>query len=61
MKDPAVQEAVDKLKNLISEINILNEYLYSEGVNFTIAEKSGQGQGPKTWAISYLAQSVKYD
>lgn len=61
MKDPKVQEAVDKLKALIAELNTLNEYFYSEGVSFSISEKSGNGAGPKTFDISYLSQSVKYE
>lgn len=61
MKDPKVQEAVDKLKALVAELNTLNEYFYAEGVSFSISEKSGNGVGPKTFNISYLSQSVKYE
>lgn len=61
MKDPKVQEAVDKLRSLIAELNELNQFFFAEGVNFSISEKSGNGAGPKTFDISYLSQSVKYD
>lgn len=61
MKDPKVQEAVTRLREIIADLNKLNEYFYAEGVSFSISEKSGQGQGPKTFEISYLNQSVKYD
>lgn len=61
MKDPQVQEAVNKLKAIIAELNTLNEYFYSEGVSFSISEKSGNGAGPKTFDVSYLNQVVKYD
>ena len=61
MKDPEVQKAVDRLRELISNLNELNAYFFSEGVSFSITEKSGNVIGPKTFEISYLAQSVKYD
>ena len=61
MKDPQVQEAINKLRLLITDLNILNEYFYSEGVTFSITEKSGNGTAAKTFEISYLAQSVKYE
>ena len=61
MKDPKVQEAVDRLRKLIADLNELNAYFFEEGVSFSIQEKSGNGVGPKTFDISYLNQSVKYD
>lgn len=61
MKDPKVQEAVNRLRELFAELNELTAYFYEEGVNFSIQEKSGGGNGAKTFEISYLSQSVKYD
>ena len=61
MKDPQVQQAVDKLYDLVAEINTLNQYLFEQGVTFTIQEKSGNGIAPKTFSVGYLFQSIKYE
>jgi hypothetical protein len=61
MKDPEVQEAVNQLYLLVEEINQLNQYLFDQGVNFTIQEKSGGGNAPKTFNVAYLVQTIKYE
>mgnify|MGYP000029121641 CR=1 FL=1 len=43
MKDPNVQQAGDKLFDLVEELNGLTQYLFEQGVNFSIQEKSGNG------------------
>jgi len=61
MKDPNVQQAVDKLFDLVEELNGLTQYLFEQGVNFSIQEKSGNGIASKTFNITYLVQSIKYE
>lgn len=61
MKDPQVQQAVDELYDLVAEINALNQYLFEQGVTFTIQEKSGNGTAPKTFNVGYLSQNIKYE
>lgn len=61
MRDPTVQKAIDKLANLVDEINELNEYFFQEGVSFDITRKSGASAAPDKFELKYLIQNVKYD
>lgn len=57
MKDDTIQTAVNELRQLVSRMNEINQFLHSEGVHYNIKD-SGT---PKVIEIVHLVQQVKYD
>jgi hypothetical protein len=60
MKDPKIEEKVVRLKQLITELNELNEFLYKENVSFGIKEKTKDDPKARVFELSYINQTVNY-